>query len=225
MKKLLALLGVMSLSVAGTSAVVACGPAESVDEYKINSDAQSSLKDVIKEVIAEGDIKGEVRSDLTYNQFFNIDDSNDSNFLQTYLYNKVSAKLAAMTVETGEGEDKQTEPKYTEEEIKTQMAEVLKWSQKAVHLVYIDAKADEAQAADQEIVEVISRDGNADKTLERILLDQVKKHYELDKDPDGEWWADAAHSRVSLGISFDKKAGNIDLEAADQFWTFTFATE
>lgn len=219
MKKILALLGVLSVGVVGTSTVTACGPNET--KASLNADAAQVLNKVIAAQISNGDIKGFVNKDWTYDQFFNIGESNNKsdNFLQKYLYDGVTIRLQELKDDKGKA-------KYTEEQITHFIKDVLKWSQKATHLAYVDVAKDKEK---QHLVKKISRDGNSDKSLRNIFLEAVKTNYDELKDSslediekNAEFWE--SHPRASLAIVFDNKVNNIDLGANEVFWTFTFAT-
>lgn len=219
MKKILALLGVLSVGAVGTSTVTACGPNET--EPSLNADAAQVLNSVIAKQITNGDIKGFVNKDWTYNQFFNIGENNNpDSFLQKYLYDGVTTELQEVKDEEGNA-------KFTEEQIANLMTDVLKWSQKAAHLAYVDAAED---TTEQHLVKKIGRDGNSDKSLKNILLESVKDNYEELKDKtlgeieaDGAFWE--GHQQASLAIVFDNKVNNVDLGSETIFWTFTFVSE
>lgn len=220
MKKILALLGVLSVGAVGTSTVTACGPAEA--GTNLNADAAKALSSVIAAQVTNGDIKDFVNKNWTYDQFFNIGEDNNKadNFLQKYLYDGVTTKLQELKDEEGKA-------KYTEEQITNLMKDVLTWSQKAAHLVYVDVAEGEKE---QHLVKKISRDGNSDKSLREIFLEAVKANYEELKDSsleeienNAEFWE--SHPRASLAVMFDNKVNNVDLGSEEVFWTFTFITE
>lgn len=218
MKKLLTLLGVISLSVVGASAVVACGPTiETVKDYGINNDTLKVFSKIINNQAKE-DIKNQVDMNWTYSELFNIKITDAG----TKLWDEIL--FTKLTSELREIKNDNDTPKYTVEEIADQKLKVIDYMSDGLELVYINGNTKDEQKILKSITKQETEIEGKEKTLEEILFNEVNKQLVKEgKEPiENSDSIASVYPYASLGFSFSNK-GNIKLDLTGKnFWTFTF---
>ncbi|WHQ37293.1 lipoprotein [Spiroplasma sp. SV19] len=179
MKRLLSILGVLGLTATGTTTVVACNKNEKAkSQYNL---IDQKVIDAINKVLTSATDVKDVKKDQTYETFFNMDGSNEQNFLQKNFYTKLETELESLATA----------------EI---MAQVLAWSHQAASLVLLDN--------DHKQIKEFSSDNKAEK-LEDLYLNGIKEKLTNGQNPDADWFRN--NPRVTLAVKVAKESEGVKL--------------